>query len=174
MLTLEQFKEDAPWESHQAWFEKIGIADQIEGVRIYRLHSNADERGDLTVLFSQMDPNQQASPHVYLVKAVPGSIRAWVYHKRQSDRLAYTDGDFRVVLYDLRPGSVTYGIINILEVGEANKVVLVIPPYVIHGVQNRGTKEACFINMPSNVYDPCHPDKSRLPWDHPGIPYRFE
>jgi hypothetical protein len=59
---IENFKDDAPWESHQPWFEKVGIADQIEGVQIHRLHSQADDRGDLTVLFSQLDPNQQAIP----------------------------------------------------------------------------------------------------------------
>ena len=77
------------------------------------------------------------------------------------------------MLYDLRPASPTYGKLNVLDVGESNKMTLTIPPFVVHGVQNRGMQMATFINMPTRAYDPSDPDKSRLPFDHPGIPYRF-
>jgi dTDP-4-dehydrorhamnose 3,5-epimerase len=113
-------------------------------------------------------------PHVYAVTAAPGSVRAWVFHKRQSDRLAFTNGALRVVLYDLREHSPTFGRLNVLDVGAENKLQLTIPPFVVHGVQNRGAGAATFINMPTRAYDPSYPDKSRLPYDHPGIPYRFE
>ncbi|MDH4986847.1 dTDP-4-dehydrorhamnose 3,5-epimerase family protein [Aminobacter anthyllidis] len=126
------------------------------------------------MLLSALKQPIQAPPHVYLVTAEPKSIRAWVYHKRQSDRLAYTNGDVRVVLYDLRTDSPTYQKLNILDVGAANKVLLTIPPFVVHGVQNRGMAAATFVNMPTNVYDPENPDKSRVRYDHPGIPYKFD
>jgi dTDP-4-dehydrorhamnose 3,5-epimerase len=83
-------------------------------------------------------------------------------------------GSFRVVLYDLRPDSPTYGVLNVLDVGAANKLQLTIPPFVVHAVQNLGDEDAFFVNMPTRAYDPANPDKSRLPKDHPGIPYRFE
>ena len=142
-------------------------------MRLQRLRTHADYRGDLTVLLSDLREPIVSPPHVYLVSAAPGSVRAWVYHKRQFDRLAYTNGDIRVVLYDLRKESPTYGGLNILDVGIANKVLLTIPPRVVHGVQNRGAETATFVNMPTRAYDPTDPDKARLRQDHPGIPYRF-
>lgn len=172
-LSLDDFVDDKPWADDIALLEDITIEDQIDGVRLQRLHTRADGRGDLTVLLSDLNEKIAPAPHVYWVTAEAGSIRAWVFHKRQFDRLAYTNGDIRVVLYDLRPGSPTHGKLNILDVGAANKVALTIPPFVIHGVQNRGKHTATFINMPTRAYDPAHPDKSRLPFDHPGIPYRF-
>jgi dTDP-4-dehydrorhamnose 3,5-epimerase len=45
---------------------------------------------------------------------------------------------------------------------------------VVHAVQSIGTTDAVFVNMLTRAYDPSYPDKSRLPQDHPGIPYRFE
>jgi dTDP-4-dehydrorhamnose 3,5-epimerase len=48
-----------------------------------------------------------------------------------------------------------------------------IPPFVVHGVQNLGDQEASFVNMPTQAYNPERPDKSRLPIDHPGIPFKF-
>ncbi|MBT1159965.1 dTDP-4-dehydrorhamnose 3,5-epimerase family protein [Aminobacter anthyllidis] len=174
MLSLEDFVDDKPWGDDVPFLEDVRVADQIEGVRLQRLATRADKRGDLTVLLSALKEPIMSPPHVYLVSAEPRSIRAWVYHKRQSDRLAYTNGDVRVVLYDLRTDSPTYQKLNILDVGAANKVLLTIPPFVVHGVQNRGMAAATFVNMPTNVYDPENPDKSRVRYDHPGIPYKFD
>ena len=174
MLTLEEFKDDAPWQERQPPFATVAQDDLIDGVRLLRLTDESDRRGSLTVLMSNRTDPASITPHVYLVEAEAGSIRAWVYHKRQSDRLAYTNGDFRVVLYDLRPHSPTYRKLNVLDVGEKNKIQLTIPPFVVHGVQNRGKNRAFFVNMPTRAYDPANPDKSRLPAGHPGIPYSFE
>lgn len=172
-LRLTDFVDDKPWNDDIPFLDDVPVNDQIEGVRLQRLSTRADKRGDLTVLLSALKEPIVSPPHIYLVSAEPGSIRAWVYHKRQSDRLAYTNGEIRVVLYDLRTDSPTYQKLNVLDVGAANKVLLTIPPYVVHGVQNRGASAATFVNMPTNAYDPANPDKSRVRYDHPGIPYTF-
>jgi dTDP-4-dehydrorhamnose 3,5-epimerase len=174
MITLADFKDDAPWQADPGEFAEVRVPNQIAGVELRRLAPLADGRGDLTVLMSDRFGEEWRTPHVYLVTAAPGSVRAWVYHKRQSDRLAYTMGQIRVVLYDLRPESPTHGVLNVLDVGAENRVLLTIPPFVVHGVQNQGDTAAQFINMPTRAYDPANPDKSRLSADHPGIPYRFE
>jgi dTDP-4-dehydrorhamnose 3,5-epimerase len=175
LLKLTDFKEDQPWADEVVPFKDVAGADTINGVRLQRLVTHGDSRGDLTVLLSTgygvFDP---LPPHVYQVTAGAGSIRAWVFHRLQSDRLAFTTGRFRVVLFDLREESATHGKLNVLDLGSDNRVLLTIPPFVVHGVQNRGADAATFVNLPTNAYDPAHPDKARLPWDHAGIPYRFE
>jgi len=172
-LSLEDFVDDQPWGDDVPLLEDISSENPIAGVRMQRLVTRGDKRGELTVLMSALVEPISPPPHVYLVSAEAGSIRAWVYHKRQFDRLAYTNGDLRVVLYDLREDSPTYEKLKVLDVGAANKILLTIPPYVVHGIQNRGRSTATFINMPTTVYDPKHPDKSRIPFDHPGIPYKY-
>jgi len=94
---------------------------------------------------------QYRTPHVYLVTAAARSVRAWVFHRRQSDRLAFARGRMRVVLYDLRPDCPTYRVLNVLDVGEANKVLLTIPPFVVHGVQNLDDADTFFVNMPTRA-----------------------
>ncbi|THD84648.1 polysaccharide biosynthesis protein [Aliigemmobacter aestuarii] len=173
MVTLDDFTDDAPWVPATPAFADLAVENQIEGLRLRRLVSNSDGRGTLTVLMTDLHDPSFVTPHVYHVMAEAGSVRAWVYHKRQSDRLAFLAGSFRVVLYDLRPESPTRGALNVLDVGAANPVLLTIPAFVVHGVQNLGHEAAHFINMPTRAYDPAHPDKSRLDRDHPGIPYRF-
>ena len=172
LLTLDDFQDDEPWGVAMAP-TPIEVPDAIEGVRLVRLERHADNRGHLTVLLSELPRPIEPIVHVYQVHAEAGSIRAWVYHKRQWDRLAFTMGAVRVVLFDLRPGSPTHGRLNVLEVGEANPAQLDIPPGVVHGIQNVGPTATTFVNMPTRAYDPAQPDKSRLPVDHPGIPYRF-
>jgi dTDP-4-dehydrorhamnose 3,5-epimerase len=173
-VSLDEFVDDTPWIEAERPLAELRIPDQIEGVVIRRLLTNRDDRGDLTVLFSSRLVQDTPSPHIYWVTTAPGSVRAWVFHKRQIDRLVFTNGNMRIVLYDVRPGSTTYGKLNIIDAGRENKVQLTIPPFVVHGVQNAGDQAATFVNMPTNAYDPANPDKSRLPVNHPGIPYRFE
>ena len=174
MLSLGEFVDDSPWVEDVPLLQEFRIDNQIDGVRLNRLLTREDERGDLTVLISDLNEVIAPVPHAYLVTAAPGSIRAWVYHKRQSDRLACTNGSMRVVLYDLRPQSPTYRELNVIDVGGSNRVLLTIPPEVVHGVQNRGLTAATFVNMPTRAYDPAHPDKSRVPYNHPSIPYVFD
>lgn len=145
----------------------------IEGVSMQGLAGGADGRGTLLELLSQRTQLQSPIVHVYQVHAEPGSVRAWVLHKRQTDRLAFTNGMFRIVLYDVRPDSKSYGQLNVFELGSSLKVLLSIPPFVVHGVQNYGSTSASFVNMPTAVYNSHDPDKFRVPVDHPGIPYRF-
>jgi dTDP-4-dehydrorhamnose 3,5-epimerase len=173
-VTLADFVDDEPWKEDSAAGDDLQIENQIEDVRLQRLVTRSDDRGDLTVLLSELREAIVSPPHVYLVTTAPHSVRAWVYHKRQSDRLAYTNGDIRIVLYDLRPQSRTYGQLNVINAGAANMLLLTIPPFVVHGVQNLGAEAAFFVNMPTRAYDPAHPDKSRLPRDYPGIPCRCD
>ena len=174
MISIDDFVADEPWQDDSAAFEELTVPDQIAGVRLQRIVTHGDNRGDLSVLMSSHYGEIAPIPHVYLVGAAPGSIRAWVFHKHQDDRLAYTQGQFRVALYDIRPDSPTSGGLNILEVGSANKILLTIPPFVAHGVQNRGAETASFVNMPTRAYDPSRPDKARLRADHPDMPACFD
>lgn len=174
MLTLDDFVPDRPWAPSGPEYQEVNIENQIADVELRRLEQKADGRGNLVVLMSDRFRPDYTTPHVYMVTAAARSVRAWVYHKLQSDRLAFTNGKLRVVLYDLRPESPTHGVINVLDVGAANKVMLTIPPFVVHAVQNPGDEDAIFVNMPTRAYDPTDPDKARLPWNDPRIPYRFE
>jgi dTDP-4-dehydrorhamnose 3,5-epimerase len=47
-----------------------------------------------------------------------------------------------------------------INAGQNNKILLVIPKYIAHSVENLGER-ASFINMPTNIYNPENPDKFR-------------
>jgi len=146
----------------------------IDGVIATELTANADPRGHLFELLTTRDAPVEDIVHVYQVVAAPGSIRAWVYHRYQHDRLVFTSGCFDVILYDIRPDSPTMNRLNVFQVGEQQPGLFDLPPFVIHGVRNTGTEWAFFLNMPTQVYKPDAPDKWRLPWNDPRMPYSFD
>lgn len=119
-VALDDFVDDKPWLPEGPENSEVRIENQIAGVDHRRLEARADGRGNLVVLMSDRFGESYRTPHVYLVTAAARSVRAWVYHKRQFDRLAYTQGRLRVVLYDLRPDSPTYQVVNVLDVEQGS------------------------------------------------------
>ncbi len=171
-VTPDSFVGDAPWRRPAPGTPALP-EPLIGGVTVAPLLGMSDRRGTLYELLTARDGEIEPIVHVYRVHAAAGSVRAWVYHKWQHDRLSFTEGAFRVVLYDIRQDSPTCGLLNVMDVGVDNPCRLRIPPFVVHAVHNRGD-DASFVNMPTRAYDPARPDKFRLPPDHPGVPYRFE
>jgi dTDP-4-dehydrorhamnose 3,5-epimerase len=174
-LGLDAFVPDRPAPGHGGGVvSDPAPSSLIDGVKLTGLIRNEDARGSLHELLTTRDGPIEPVVHVYQVSAAPGSIRAWVYHRHQYDRLACTNGELEVVLYDLRPGSRTLHHLNVLRVGKNYPCLLRIPPYVVHGIRNKGAEWAHFTNMPTNAYHRDKPDKSRQPYGDPRVPYAFE
>ena len=129
-LCLDDFIADQPRPPVSATFEtKQGTeAGLIDGVTVTPLVANVDERGSLLELLTTRDGPIEPIVHVYQVAAAPGSIRAWVFHRHQYDRLAFTMGQFEIALYDARPGSRTANRLNVFAVGARQPALLRIPP----------------------------------------------
>lgn len=145
----------------------------IQDVVVRRSVTHVDERGELSEMLSQSWGVHPASVgHVYMVLVRPGRVKGWVYHKQQSDRIFGIVGAIKYVLWDTRPQSPTHGMVNEIFISERNRGLLVIPPFVVHAVQNVGDVDAYFVNMPTVPYRHGDPDKYRVP---PGeVPYSFD
>src|SRR6266446_2910361 len=107
-LTLADFESDVPWPHAAAKTEAVAEEGTIHDVTVSSLIPHSDARGSLCELLTTRDGRIEPIVHVYQVTALPGSIRAWVYHRRQYDRLAFANGHFRIVLYDIRSNSPTF------------------------------------------------------------------
>lgn len=102
----------------------------------------------------------------------PGIIKAFHYHKFQTDYWVPTAGLLQVALVDLRRGSRTYGAKNTLYVGALRPWQIRIPPGVAHGYKVIGEQPSVLVYVTSRLYDP--KDEGRIPYDHPGIAYDWE
>ncbi|HLX33453.1 MAG TPA: dTDP-4-dehydrorhamnose 3,5-epimerase family protein [Gaiellaceae bacterium] len=150
------------------------VQEPIDGVRVRPATTHLDERGSVCEIYSPAwDFTEEALVWVYQTTIRPAQIKGWVLHLEQDDRLFFSSGDVKVVLYDARPDSPTFGHLNIHTFGEAHRALVRIPAGVYHALQNVGQADAVFINLPTRPYRHEDPDKYRLPLDTPEIPYRF-
>lgn len=150
------------------------IQELIAGVQVRRALTHADERGTVCeVLDLRWGFTDDPLVYVYHVTIRPGQVKGWVVHRKQNDRLFAYAGVVRIVLYDGRADSDTFGRVNVFHLGEHDRALLSIPAGVYHGIRNVGDRETAFVNLPSQPYQHDDPDKYRLPIDNDVIPYRL-
>jgi dTDP-4-dehydrorhamnose 3,5-epimerase len=143
----------------------------IEGVTAKKLNVIPDERGRLTEILRADDPEFKKFGQVYYTTAYPGVVKAWHYHKIQTDCFFCIKGMTKLVIYDSRKDSLTFGLINEFIIGEHNPTLVVIPPMVYHGFKAIGDEESLMINIPTEPYNHATPDEYRLDPYTKEIPY---
>jgi dTDP-4-dehydrorhamnose 3,5-epimerase len=155
---------------------KPDSADLIEGVRVSPVSLWPDDRGyflevarlgtDLTRDFP-LETTQISAALSY-----PGTIKAFHFHKHQTDCWLPVKGMFQVALVDLRPGSRTFGLRNTLYVGVLRPWQILIPPGIGHGYKVIGTEPAMLVYLTNRFYDP--QDEGRIAYNDPHIQYDWE
>lgn len=143
----------------------------IAGVKTRALKVIPDERGWLMEMLRDDDPVFQKFGQVYLSVVYPDAVKAWHYHKKQTDHFVVVKGMAKVVLYDSRENSPTQGEVNEFFLGDRNPTLLVIPPLVLHGMKGIGGEPAYLVNVPTEHYVYADPDEHRVPPHDPAIPY---
>jgi len=143
----------------------------IDGVVIKPLKLVRDRRGWLMEILRADAPEFQCFGQVYVTVALPGVVKAWHCHEKQTDHLAVVAGEARIALYDGRDGSSTYGNGVDVVAGENNPALVVVPSGVYHGFKPTGDSPAHVVNVPTELYDYDEPDELRRPYDDPAIPY---
>ncbi len=151
-----------------------GVSSVISGVHIRRARVIPDERGRLGEIFRCDDPLFEKFGQVYFTTTYSGIVKAWHYHKVQTDSVYVIQGLIKMALYDEREGSPTFGEINELYLGEHCPALAKIPPGVYHGWMCVSEREAIIINVPTEPYNYENPDEYRLHPHDNHIPYRWE
>lgn len=143
----------------------------IEGVKTKKLRVIPDERGWLMEIMRRDDEIFKDFGQVYLTTAYPDVVKAWHYHKLQTDNFTCIKGTMKVALYDDRKESSTFGDVNEFFIGDRNPMLISVPPLVYHGFKAVGDETAYFLSIPTHAYNYHEPDEYRLPPDTKAIPY---
>ena len=150
------------------------LAAGLEGVVYARAVSHIDHRGSLTEAVNFDDPFwDEPIVYSYYVTISPGRIKGWGMHRLQADRYFVAQGELRVVLYDGRVKSPTYGRYAQFHFSDASRGRLLIPPGVWHADQNYGETDVVLVNFPTRPYDREYPDKYRIDPESGEIPFDF-
>ena len=102
----------------------------------------------------------------------PGIIKAFHFHKFQTDYWVAAAGLLQVTLVDLRRGSKTFGAKNTFYLGALRPWQLLIPPGIAHGYKVIGEQPSVLVYVTNRIYDPS--DEGRIPYNDTGIAYDWE
>lgn len=124
----------------------------MEGVIIKNLTKYEDERGWLAEIF-RSDEIETNPVMGYVSATKPGIMRGPHEHQYQTDIFAFIGpGSVELMLWDNRKDSPTFGEKIMVEVGEENPTMAIVPPGVVHAYKNIGNIDAWCINLPDKLY----------------------
>jgi dTDP-4-dehydrorhamnose 3,5-epimerase len=131
----------------------------IDGVRVVPLRQIVDERGKIMHMLKSTDEHFLGFGEIYFSCAWPGVVKAWHVHKSMVVNNAVISGRAKLVMYDLREGSPTKGVLQEVFLGEDNYVLVQIPPGVANGYKPYGDKMVILANAATIPHDPDEMDR---------------
>lgn len=145
----------------------------IMGVQVKEIKKRFDSRGFLAEIMKEdeycfIDVKQTTVTETY-----PGIIKAFHWHRYQTDVWFIAKGIAQVVLFDLRKDSLTYRETQELIVGEDNPRLILIPPRVAHGYKVLGNKPVLLFYHTDKPYNPRNPDEGRISLNDPFIGFQW-
>jgi dTDP-4-dehydrorhamnose 3,5-epimerase len=92
-------------------------------------------------------------------------VTDWHCHAVQNDRLVAVAGAIKLVLWDGRNSSATYGESDVIHFGALQPLIVTVPFGVWHALRNEGGEPAVYLNVADQSYDHAEPDNWRAPRD---------
>ncbi len=122
---------------------------EIAGVLIRKFSEFHDRRGWLSELYRIDETGEYRAAMTYLSVTNPGLTRGPHEHIDQTDYFCFM-GAFTLYLWDNRKNSQTYGEKMVIE--NADRLIVVVPPGVVHAYKNSGETEGIVLNFPDRLY----------------------
>lgn len=141
----------------------------IHDVIVKKLVTHSDDRGYFREIVREDDGLLRRFGQTAITKSYPDVIKAFHWHKDQDDVWYVASGMARIVLYDRRPDSPTFGATQVVYAGDDNPVAVLIPSGIAHGYQVLGRQPVLLFYHVTQAYDPKDPDEERIPFDDPAI-----
>lgn len=144
----------------------------IDGVKVTPLTQIFDERGKVMHMLRSDSCEFDSFGEIYFSCTYPGVVKAWHLHREMTLNYAVVFGQLKIVLYDGRHQSKTFGLIQELFLSPENYYLVTVPPQVWNGFK-------CIGNQPSIVANcatlPHNPDEIvRKDVSDPEIPYNWD
>src|SRR5262249_42798469 len=134
------------WAVHRAGPHATHRMSEIEGVRVVPLARIPDERGTVLHMLKASDPHFLRFGEIYFSMVYPGIVKGWHRHQEMTLNYACVFGRIKLVLYDERDGSPTYGRIMEVFLGTDNYALVVIPPALWNGFKGMSAPYAMVAN----------------------------
>lgn len=144
----------------------------IDGVIKTPLKQIHDERGKVMHMLRSTDSHFEKFGEVYFSWIYPNIVKAWHKHIEMRMNYAVPVGSIKVILYDDRPDSVTFGNIEEFYMNCENYYLLTIPAGLWYGFKAIGNEPAMIVNCSTIPHDP--KEILRIKFDDQIIPYSWD
>ena len=146
----------------------------IEGVNISGLKQIRDNRGAVFHMLRRDSPTFSEFGEIYFSQINYGVIKGWKKHHKMLQNLAVPSGEIKLVIYDDRTSSASFGFIQEIELGsQSHHYRLVqIPPGVWYSFKGLSGPFALIANCASLPHDPS--EVELLPLNQNLIPYHWD
>lgn len=122
---------------------------EILGVIMRSIKEFHDHRGWLAETF-RIDETGDFRPEMgYISLTRPGITRGPHEHMEQTDYFCFF-GRFSLYLWDNRKESPTY--MKKIVIENADRMIVVVPPRVVHAYKNSGDSDGIVLNFPDRLY----------------------
>lgn len=121
--------------------------DKIVGVVQTPLKKFSDDRGAVLKFVSLESTNFDRFGEVYFSTAYPGVIKGWKRHLEMTQLYTVPQGVMKVVIFDARKDSTTFGQIDEYTLSREDHCSLKIPPGLIYAFTPVGDQEAIICNF---------------------------
>jgi dTDP-4-dehydrorhamnose 3,5-epimerase len=142
----------------------------IDGVQITPLRQIIDERGSVMHMLKSTDPIFDKFGEIYFSGVFPDVVKGWHIHTKMTLNYSVPVGRIKLVLYDDRPSSKTFGEVQEIFLGPDNYCLVTIPPNIWNGFKGIGTEMALVANCSDIPHDPTEirrldPADNHIPYD---------
>lgn len=141
----------------------------ISGVKIITKKVISDSRGKILHMLKRTDKNFDKFGEIYFSYVYPKKIKAWHLHGKMSLNYVCAFGKIKLVLYDGRKKSKTYGKIQEITLSNQNHLLVSIPPLIWNGFCTADNKLAVLANCSDIPHD--KKEIKRIAFNDPLIPY---
>ena len=147
------------------------IKSIIEGVQIIKKKEIVDDRGKILHMLKVNDKNFKKFGEIYFSYVYPKKIKAWHIHKKMTLNYVAAYGKIKLVLYDDRKSSKTFGKIQEILLSNDNHLLVSIPPLIWNGFSSADDNLAVLANCSDIPHDKT--EILRLDYDDPKFPYNW-
>ena len=143
------------------YLQDLGIVETLGGPVLHLLRSEYP-----------LMPFKQSFGEIYFSEILPGSVKGWKRHKRQTQLFAVPLGLLKLVLFDERTNSQSKGLVQEFLLGRPKHYQLLkIPPMIWYAFTPANASKALLCNCADLPHDPT--EAERLPLENARIPYSF-
>ena len=143
----------------------------IKDIIITKLKIIADERGSVMHMLRNDSQVFKSFGEVYFSTIYENKIKAWHIHKKMTLNYVAAFGKIKLVLYDDRKKSKTFGKIQEIFLSNQNHLLVSIPPNIWNGFTSADENLAVLANCSNIPHD--KEEISRLNFDDPKFPYKW-